>query len=292
MKVTFFTAKTYDDPSKNNGDCILVDNGTELVIFDCGCEEHAMRVVEYIEANSYEKAKLVLSHNDADHFDGIPYLIEQGVLSEVYTLLLLKYKDELLDRINDKRRTRDSIAKSIEEIYSNIYSLSGEVTLKDIFTDTKVATGITIPGPDKKYSLDAVAKRIDSRESDDIDKETIVNAVSTQLSVDFGSGKKLLLTGDSSFTAIEDTIKSHSAIQLPHHGKLAQAEEIFAVKDNTTIYYVSDNTGDSNGGSDKLREKYPRGRAIYNTINGDQTCTTESFKVTARVGTYFLGEQS
>ena len=59
------------------------------MIFDCGCEEHAMCVVEYMEANSYEKAKLVLSHNDADHFDGIPYLIEQGVLSEVYTLLLL-----------------------------------------------------------------------------------------------------------------------------------------------------------------------------------------------------------
>lgn len=290
MKVTLLSANTYDDPSKNNGDCILVDNGTELVIFDCGCEEHAMRVVEYMEANFYEKAKLVLSHNDADHFDGIPYLIEQGVLSEVYTLLLLKYKDELLDRIKDKRRTRDSITKSIEEIYSNIYSLSGEVTLKDIFTDTKVSTGITIPGPDKEYSLDAVAKRIDSRESDDIDKETIVNAVSTQLSIDFGSGKKLLLTGDSSFKAIESTVKSHSAIQLPHHGKLAQAEEIFAVKDNTTIYYVSDNTGDSNGGSDKLCEKYPRGRAIYNTINGDQTCTAESFKVTARVGTYFIGE--
>ena len=290
MKVTFFSANTYDDPSKNNGDCILVDNGSELVIFDCGCEEHAERVVEYMEANSYEKAKLVLSHNDADHFDGIPHLIEQGLLSEVYTLLLLKYKDELLYRINDKRRTRDSIAKSIEEIYSNIYSLSGEVTLKDIFTNTKVATGITIPGPDKEYSLEAVAKRIDGRESDDIDKETIVNAVSTQLSVDFGSGKKLLLTGDSSFKAIESTVKSHSAIQLPHHGKLAQAEEIFTVKDNTTIYYVSDNTGDSNGGSDKLREKYPRGRAIYNTINGDQTCSAESFKVTARVGTYFIGE--
>ena len=287
MKVTFLSANTYDDPSKNNGDCILVDNGTELVIFDCGCQEHAMRVIEYMEANFYEKAKLVLSHNDADHFDGIPYLIEQGVLSEVYTLLLLKYKDELLDRINDKRRTRDSIAKSIEEIYSNIYSLSGDVTLKDIFTDTAVATGITIPGPDKEYSLDAVAKRIDSRESDDIDKETIVNAVSTQLSIDFGSGKELLLTGDSSFVAIENNIKSHSAIQLPHHGKLSQAEDVFAVKNNATIYYVSDNTGDSNGGSDDLRKKYSKGRAIYYTLNGDVTCTASSFQSTASVGSYW-----
>lgn len=288
MKVKFLSAKDYDDPSKNNGDCFLVDTSSELVIYDCGCTEHAERVIDYMDAHGYSKAKLVLSHNDADHFDGIPYLIEQGVLSDVYTLLLLKYKDELLERVNDKRRTRDSIGERIAEIYDNIYSLSGKVSLKDIFTDTTVASGITIPGPGKEYALDAVAKRIDSRESDDIDKETIVNAVSTQLSVAFGSGKRLLLTGDSSFAAIEDAVKTHSAIQLPHHGKLDQAEEIFDVKDNSTIYYVSDNTGDSNGGSDKLRKAYPKGRAIYNTLDGDKECTTSSFKITAPVSSYLL----
>ncbi len=287
MEVRFLSAKNYEDPSKNNGDCIMINTGHELVLFDCGCEEHAKRAIEYMNAYGYSKTKLVLSHNDADHFDGIPYLIDQGVVSEVYTLLLLKYKDDLLDRVNDKRRTRESIAERIEEIYSNIYSLSGKVTLKDIFTDTIVATGISIPGPGKEYALDAVAKRIDSRESDHIDKETIVNAVSTQLSINFGYRKQLLLTGDSSFAAIEDSVKTHSAIQLPHHGKLSQAEDIFAVKDNQTIYFVSDNTGDSNGGSDSLRKKYARGKAIYNTVNGDQTCTADTFKATAPIGAYF-----
>ena len=289
MKVTFLSAQSYEDPSKNNGDCIIVDTGSELVIYDCGCEEHAKRAIEYMDDNGYSEAKLVLSHNDSDHFDGIPYLIEQGVVSEVYTLLLLKYKDELLDKINDKRRTRDSIAKSIEDIYSNIYSLSGKVDLKDIFTDKDVANGVSILGPGKEYSLDAVAKRIDSRESDDIDKETIVNAVSTQVSVDFGSRKKLLLTGDSSFEAIKDVVKSHSAIQLPHHGKLEQAEDIFAEKDNNTIYFVSDNTGDSNGGSDNLKKTHPRGYAIYNTISGDQLCDAALFKVTSPIRSYFWG---
>lgn len=289
MVVTFLSASNYTDPSKNNGDCILVDNGSELIIYDCGCEEHARRVVEYMNEHTYSTAKLVLSHNDADHFDGIPYLIEQGVLSEVYTLLLLKYKDDLLDRIDDRRRNRDSIARRIAEIYDNIYSLSEQVILKDIFTDTSVADGITISGPDKEYSLDAVAKRIDSRESDNIDKETIVNAVSTQLSVDFGSGKCLLLTGDSSFAAIEDSVKSHSAIQLPHHGKLEQAEQIFGCKDNSTIYFVSDNTGATNGGSGKLRDEHPRGRAIFYTLDGGQVCTDSSFRITQPILSYFSG---
>lgn len=287
MIVTFLSAKKYTDTSKNNGDCILIDNGKELVIYDCGCEEHAYRVVQYMNSHDYSKAKLVLSHNDADHFDGIPYLIEQGVLSEVYTLLLLKYKDELLNRVNDKRCTRNSLSQRIAEIYDNIYSLSGQVTLKDIFTDTMVADGIKIAGPGKEYSLNAVAKRIDNRESDNIDKETIVNAVSTQLSVDFGLGKYLLLTGDSSFAAIEDSVKSHSAIQLPHHGKLDQAEQIFDCKDNNTIYFVSDNTGDTNGGSDNLKAAHPRGHAIFNTLDGDQTCTLSSFSITQPIRSYF-----
>lgn len=287
MKITFLSAKGYNDPDKNNGDCILVDNGQELVVFDCGCEEHAKRVLNYMNQHSYKKAKLVLSHNDSDHFDGIPYLIENESLSEVYTLLLLKYKEELLKKINDKRRSKDSIAERIKEIYDNIYSLSEQVTLKDIFTDTAVATGISIPGPDKEYALDAVAKRIDSRESDDIDKETIVNAVSTQLSITLDANKKLLLTGDSSFAAIEDNIKSHSVIQLPHHGKLSQAEEIFAKKDNSTVYYVSDNTGNTNGGSDELRKKYAKGRVIYNTLDGDQVCTSSTPSVTKPINAYF-----
>lgn len=210
-------------------------------------------------------------------------------MSAVYTLLLLKYKDELLDKVNDRRRTRESIAARIAEIYDNIYSLSGKIALKDIFADADVATGITIPGPSKEYALEAVAKRIDSRESDDIDKETIVNAVSTQLSVNFSDTKKLLLTGDSSFEALKDNLKDHSAIQLSHHGKLVQAEEIFDAKDNYTVYFASDNTGDTNGGSDKLVEKYKRDHVIYNTRNGDQACECSTFRLTTSIGSYLRG---
>lgn len=289
MRITFFGVTECYDSSKNNGDCILIDNGIELIVYDCGCEEHAIRVQQYMKDNGYKTIKVVLSHNDSDHFDGIPYLIDQGLVTDVYTLLLLKYKDELLERINDKRRSKESIAKSIEEIYNNIYSLSGRVNLRDIFTETHLATNICIPGPDKEYALSAVAKNIDSRQSDDIDKETIVNAISTQLSVHIEWGKELLLTGDSSFKAIEQTIKTHSIIQLPHHGKLEQAESIFNVKDNNTIYYVSDNTGNSNGGSDELMKKHARGHVIYNTISGDQVCTEMSSRITVPQRTYLWG---
>ena len=52
MEVRFLSAKYYKDPNANNGDCILIDTGSELVIYDCGCEEHAERVLHYMEERS------------------------------------------------------------------------------------------------------------------------------------------------------------------------------------------------------------------------------------------------
>ena len=91
MKVIFMSDKGYTDKTANHGDCILVDTGSKLVIYDCGCQEHAERVLAYMNKTGYTQAEFILSHNDADHFDGLPYLIEAGVISRVYTLLLLKY---------------------------------------------------------------------------------------------------------------------------------------------------------------------------------------------------------
>ena len=288
MKVIFLSSQGYKDSGENKGDCILIDTNSELVIYDCGCEEHANRVIDYMDKHHYPKAKLVLSHNDADHFDGIPYLIEAGKISDVYTLLLLKYKDDLLEKINDKRITRDSLTRRISEIFANIYSLSGKVVLKDIFSDTFICNGISIIGPDKEYALDAVAKRIDNRQGDTIDKETIVNAVSTQVKVIVGT-KNLLLCGDSSYEAIKNKLSGFSLIQLPHHGKKEQADRIFEQKGSAGItYYVSDNTGNSNGGSDDLPV---RGYNIKNTLKGDQECSSNSVGlINAPVRSYYRGD--
>lgn len=288
MKVIFLSSQGYKDSGENKGDCILIDTNSELVIYDCGCEEHANRVIDYMEKHHYSKAKLVLSHNDADHFDGIPYLIEAGKISDVYTLLLLKYKDDLLEKINDKRITRDSLTRRISEIFANIYSLSGKVVLKDIFSDTFICNGISIIGPDKEYALDAVAKRIDNRQGDTIDKETVVNAVSTQVKVIVGT-KNLLLCGDSSYEAIKNKLSGFSLIQLPHHGKKEQADRIFEQKGSVGItYYVSDNTGNSNGGSDDLPVQ---GYNIKNTLKGDQECSSNSVGlINAPIRSYYRGD--
>lgn len=259
MKVIFLSAHSYEDSSRNYGDCILIDSGTTLTIFDCGCEEHANRALEYMKSEGYSSAKFILSHNDADHFDGLQHLIDEGVISEVNTLLLLKYKKDLLWIIGDGRITEDSLTRKIEEYYDNIYSLSGQVTLVDALELPQVQPSVKIVGPEKEYALQAVAKLLDNREGDTIDGETIHNAICFQTQILMDDGKNMLLSGDSAHEPLEENLKSATYIQLPHHGKKEIADKIFEQKDrekNMNLrYYVSDNTGDTNGGADKLRDE-------------------------------------
>lgn len=263
MKIITLSSQAYEDAgTQNYGDCILIDTDTELVIYDCGSIKHAQRVMDYMKNHKYAKAKLILSHNDSDHFNGIPTLLEQEKLSEIHTILLLKYVDDILGRIDDQRKTRESVKKQILDCYDNIAQLSGS-PLYDIYENSfSICPGITIIGPNKDYMLDTVAKRLDGREGDTVNGETAVNATSILMSVQLNT-KKLLLDGDCSFAAIENFIKDYDTIQLPHHGKIKQANKIF---DNTnacsTDYIISDNTGATNGGSDDLNTK---GHRVKNT---------------------------
>ena len=126
MNTLMLSSKSYKESKEHDfGDCFISDNGNDVVVFDCGSNEHAEKVIEYLE-NNYgpdKKAIIVLSHNDSDHFNGIPKLIEENKVEKVYTILLLKFYEELLEEIDDDRKTKDSIKRQILERYSNIASL-------------------------------------------------------------------------------------------------------------------------------------------------------------------------
>ncbi|MDO4282254.1 MAG: MBL fold metallo-hydrolase [Clostridia bacterium] len=265
MKIKVLSSQQCENKDANNGDCFILDNGQELVLYDCGCEEYAQYVMEYMKENKYQKVKVVLSHNDDDHFKGIPTLVENDKVSEITTVLLLKYVDELIDIIDDGRKNRESIKRQITEFYDNIYQLSGN-NLQDAFEYAEIAEGITVSGPGKDYILNTAAKGLDTTECDHIDGETITNATSIHLSVKI-LDKKVLLTGDSTFESVmQENVKDFKVIQLPHHGKKDTGEAIMKELKNTTdeVYIVSDNTGNSNGGSDDLETK---GYDVRNTKN-------------------------
>lgn len=281
--IKILSSKDYEEKTKNYGDCVVFIENSTAIVYDCGSEEHAKRVVKLLDENNIKEADVVLSHSDDDHFKGIPYLIDKGRVSKLFTILLLKYKKELLDEIDDKRRNRNSIGDSIRDLYDNIATLSKNVKLCDVYADAEqMPNQMKLIGPDFDYMLQAAAKGIDSREGNTIDKETIINAASVQIQLTSNDGT-FLLTGDCTPTAIPEDIdlKKFDYIQLPHHGKSVLAEEIFERVGSKydMVYLVSDNTGSSNGGSDDLVHK-AKGHIIKNTkIDGDVEFSSKSSKL-------------
>lgn len=261
------------------GDCFIINDNGKVVVYDCGSEELADQVLNYLRERNIKKIDLILSHNDSDHFNGIPKLVENGVVNSITTLLLLKYKDAIFNKIKDKdnRVTKDSLAEHITDMYSNIYSLSG-LNLQDALdNDNCLTANLKIVGPATEYFVDAVAKQFTPNESNNIDGSTIMNAISVQLEVNF-NGQKLLLTGDADFAAFDDKIKNYDAIQLPHHGNNDMAQKIFEknAKRNDVLYIISDNKGSNiNGGSADLEVK---GHRIMNTKKGTLSINESVFK--------------
>lgn len=276
-EILILSSKNYENASTTNyGDCILINTGNELVIYDCGHEAHANAVIDYMSKNGFDKAKLILSHNDSDHFDGILKLLNENKVSVIRTTLLLKYKDIILKKIDDKRKTHDSVSQQILDLYDNIAQLSG-APLEDIYEHPEdLCDEVSIVGPDFDYMIETVAKRLDGREGNTMDGETAVNATSIQTKVLIGT-HSLLLCGDCSFPAIENIVRNYDAVQLPHHGKCKQAEKIFDKKSDQaySVYIISDNTGNTNGGSDNL---ITTGHRVYNTKTaGNITINSSTF---------------
>ena len=285
-----------NDTDTRFGDCILVYDESTLVVYDCGHQKHAENVMHFLEENpTINSVNIVVSHNDSDHTAGVCDLIEalaagKQYYVKIYTHQLLKYADDILEIINDGRRTHDSVKKAILDEFDNIKAIidkAQENNFDTIEALVKTAVGpCEIVGPTADEFIQTAAKAIDDRESNKIGaghiEETVMNAASIQLKGTIDISEKMLLCGDATPDFIKD-ISKYDIIQLPHHGKLENAQDIFDKLNGDSYkkkYLISDNTGsgETSGGSDKLvqyikEEKYNQD-LFFNTKNGPVSLNT------------------
>ena len=57
-ELKLLSSKNYKPQGPNYGDCILIDTGSQLIVYDCGCEEHAERVEQYCLTTDMKKLLL------------------------------------------------------------------------------------------------------------------------------------------------------------------------------------------------------------------------------------------
>ena len=258
-----------EDLDTRFGDCILLYGSTSLVVYDCGHAKHAEAIEAFLQSNLLiSQVHIVVSHNDGDHTDGVCGLLDwlherSQYIVNVYSHQYLKHVDNILDKIGDKRRNRDSLKKSLLAEFDNIKTII-ESAQEYGFTAVEALNGTsvgscTIVGPTIDEFTDVAAKAVDSRESNNIGEghaeETVMNAASVQLKCKLDNAETILLCGDASPTYLKN-LDSYDVVQLPHHGQLDDAQAIFEELSDphSKSYLISDNTGSgtTSGGSDKL----------------------------------------
>lgn len=270
MSLYVLSSKYYEDNTKDYGDCIVVINNGSALIYDCGSETHAKEAIKLLDENNISKADCVLSHNDDDHYDGFPYLIDNDRVNKFFTVDAKKHKETILNELNDGRRKKNSVGNRIDEIYDNIKELSDKISIYDIYSySSSLPSFVKFIGPIKDYFVQTAAKGINDGESDNFDKTTFTNASSIQIEVNL-SGTKILLTGDCAINAIPNNVnfEKYDYIQIPHHGNEEAADDLIdrVGRNNDIAYLISDNKGNANGGSDNLMTT-----KLYKTIKAKNT---------------------
>lgn len=282
-----------DDKDTRFGDCILIYNDTNLVVYDCGHERHANEVKSFLKSKSSNlKIHLIVSHNDSDHTDGfinlMEYLHKNNYTVSLYSSLYLKSIEKILEILDDDRRTPSATKEHILNLFDNIKTIvekaqEYDFTIKDAKVAISVSTG-RIVGPTEDEFARVVAKAIEDGANSQIEDENVMNAASVQITINLENAQSILLCGDASPSFLHSLEKYH-IIQLPHHGKLDSAMEIFdELKDSHgKDYFVSDNTGSgkTSGGSDDLvqymsDENYS---PAYNTKNNVVLLPESSFGI-------------
>ena len=257
------------DVNTRFGDCILLYDSTSLIVYDCGHTKHAEAVEVFLQSNlSISQIHIVVSHNDSDHTDGVYGLLDwlhgkSKYSVSVYSHQYLKHIDIILDKIDDGRRTRDSLKRVLLAEFDNIKTIIESAQGFGFFAiEALSGTSVgncTIVGPTIDEFTDVAAKAVDNRVGNNIGEghaeETVMNAASVQLKCKLDNAETILLCGDASPEYLHN-IDNYDIIQLPHHGQLDDGQAIFEKLKNryNKTYFISDNTGsgETSGGSDKL----------------------------------------
>ena len=276
----------YDgDKDTRFGDCILVYDNSSLIVYDCGHAKHAEYVESFLLANSsIVSVHIVVSHNDGDHTNGVCELLEWLSLRRQYTVRVythqyLKRVDDIINKVDDGRRNRESLKEALLAEFDNIKKVierAEELNFPSV--EALKGTGVgscIIVGPTVDEFTDVAAKAVDNRENGKIGEgyaeETVMNAASVQLKCTLDNGDSVLLCGDASPDYLKD-LMSFNIIQLPHHGQEDNAKAVFKKLGGNAYsiaYLISDNTGSAknSGGSDDTVKymKSERYSPAYNT---------------------------
>ena len=147
----------------------------KIGVVDGGFEAHGNEMVTHMNRyyfNDRECAKseaekvidfIVITHPDQDHTLGVKRILENFKINKIYMNRPWKYIDDLFDKVDDGRITKESLKKRLREKYKTIADIEDvaeekKISICEAFQGTYVENEILILSPQKQFYLDLLVE--------------------------------------------------------------------------------------------------------------------------------------
>lgn len=160
------------EKSKQDADAIAFRWSEEeifkVVVYDGGLQAHGEALKDhlnkyYFSGDNNTIDAVIVSHSDQDHTSGLVTILENFNVKALYMNRPWLYVDQLYYKINDRRKTQNSLANELKEQYSYIAKLEEIAIAKDIpiyetFQGDMIEDKLTVLSPSKEFYFDLLVE--------------------------------------------------------------------------------------------------------------------------------------
>lgn len=150
------------------------------------------------------------THPDQDHIEGLQTIIEEFNVQALYMNRPWKHLDELYERVNDGRITKESLERRLRDKFSYLNDLEEvandyEVPIHDVFQGDEVADGFLILSPSKDFYIDMLASSDKTPDMEEEQAKKLLEKFVDKVKTVIESWTNELLREDVSTTAVNET---------------------------------------------------------------------------------------
>lgn len=153
-----------EELAKKDADAIAfrwkTENGFKRCVYDGGFEAHGECLAEVLNKYyfQHDEEKVIdavfVSHSDQDHTSGLKTILENFTVKALYMNRPWLYVDELIDKADDKRITKDSLIRRLKEKFQYIADLEEladrkAIPIYEAFAGQKIEDKLFVLSPNK-----------------------------------------------------------------------------------------------------------------------------------------------
>ena len=144
-------------------------------VIDGGVEAHGNAMIAHMNQYYFDDAEgvkskekktidfVVVTHPDQDHAIGLKQVLKAFDVKKIYMNRPWLYVDELFDKVNDGRITKQSLRKRLRNNYETIADIENiaeenKIPIYEAFEGTYVENEILILSPEKQFYLDLLVE--------------------------------------------------------------------------------------------------------------------------------------